>query len=111
MDVKGRLLRLADADYRAFHLRLIPGVSPESVLGVRVPAIRALAKSMTEEERLAFLGELPAPCRLCGYWKVYFDEENARRVFALYDRCRAVYREAYRSGRSVPELMELPVSG
>lgn len=60
---------------------------------------------------LAFLGELPAPCRLCGYWKVYFDEENARRVFALYDRCRAVYREAYRSGRSVPELMELPVSG
>lgn len=59
MDVKGRLLRLADADYRAFHLRLIPGVPPESVLGVRVPAIRALAKSMTEEERLAFLGELP----------------------------------------------------
>lgn len=59
MDVRKELERLADADYRVFHLRLIPGVPPESVMGVRMPALRALAKGMTEEEKQAFLAALP----------------------------------------------------
>lgn len=59
MDVRKELERLADADYRVFHLRLIPGVPPESVMGVRMPALRALAKGMTEEEKRAFLAALP----------------------------------------------------
>ena len=56
---------------------------------------------------LAFLGEVPASCKLCGYWKVYFDEEEARRVFACYDRCRELYCAAYQSGQSLAQLLEL----
>ena len=58
-DITAELKKLADADFRAFHLRLIPGVEPESVLGVRMPALRAFAKGMTEEEKRAFLAALP----------------------------------------------------
>ena len=58
---------------------------------------------------LAFLGELPGTCKLCGYWKVYFDEEEARRIFARYDRCRDTYCAAYRMGQSVSQLLELPL--
>lgn len=57
---------------------------------------------------LAFLGELPAACKLCGYWKVYFDEEEARRTFARYDRCRDAYCAAYQTGCTVSQLLELP---
>ena len=58
-DIAAELKKLADAEYRAFHSHLIPGVPPESVLGVRMPALRAFAKSMTEEEKKAFLSALP----------------------------------------------------
>ena len=58
-DIAAELKKLADAEYRVFHLHLIPGVPPESVLGVRMPALRAFAKSMTAEEKKAFLSALP----------------------------------------------------
>lgn len=58
-DITAELKKLADADFRAFHLHLIPGVPPESVLGVRMPALRALAKGMTEGEKQAFVAALP----------------------------------------------------
>ena len=58
-DIAAELKKLADAEYRVFHSHLIPGVPPESVLGVRMPALRAFAKSMTEEEKKAFLSALP----------------------------------------------------
>ena len=35
-----------DPAYRAFHCKLIPTVDPETVLGVRTPQIRALAKEL-----------------------------------------------------------------
>ena len=58
-NITAELKKLADAEYRAFHLHLIPGVPPESVLGVRMPALRAFAKGMTEGEKQAFLAALP----------------------------------------------------
>ena len=35
-----------DPAYRAFQLKLLPTVAPESVIGVRTPALRAMAKAM-----------------------------------------------------------------
>ena len=59
MNVTDELKKLADESYRDFHLRLIPGVDEDRVLGVRVPAVRALAKRMSDEEKRDFLHSLP----------------------------------------------------
>ncbi len=55
MDVKKRLLELAEPEYREFHGKLLPGV--EDILGVRVPALRKLAKEIISSDWRAFLEE------------------------------------------------------
>ena len=42
--IRQRLLALRDEPYAAFQRRLIPSLSPESIIGVRTPALRALAR-------------------------------------------------------------------
>lgn len=60
-DIQNRLASLADPEFRSFHIKLIPTVKPERVLGVRTPAVRALAKEiMSEPDNCrAFLNDLP----------------------------------------------------
>ena len=58
---------------------------------------------------LAFLGEISAPCLLCGYWKVYFNVEEAKQLFAQYDHCREAYCKAYQEGHTVSQLLSLPL--
>lgn len=41
-----RLSELSDPTYRDFHAGLIPNISPETILGVRVPALRRLAREL-----------------------------------------------------------------
>ena len=48
-DIQNRLASLADPEFRSFHMKLIPTVKPERVLGVRTPAVRALAKEIMRE--------------------------------------------------------------
>ena len=55
MDVKKRLLELAEPEYREFHGKLLPGV--DDILGVRVPALRKLAKEIISSDWRAFLEE------------------------------------------------------
>ncbi len=57
--VERRLRELADPKYRSFHAKLIPTVAEDSVLGVRIPDIRRLAKELDSGERSEFLSELP----------------------------------------------------
>lgn len=60
-DIQNRLASLADPEFRSFHIKLIPTVKPERVLGVRTPAVRALAKEISREpdDCRAFLNDLP----------------------------------------------------
>ena len=60
-DIQNRLASLADPEFRSFHMKLIPTVKPERVLGVRTPAVRALAKEIMREPDncRAFLDDLP----------------------------------------------------
>lgn len=51
-EIKG----LADEKYREFHKKLIPGVETE-FLGVRVPALRSVAKRICKEDFRIFLAE------------------------------------------------------
>ena len=51
-----RLFDLQDFAYRAFQQKLIPTIDPETIIGVRVPALRKLAGEGLPEE---FLNRLP----------------------------------------------------
>lgn len=57
--VERRLRELADPKYRSFQAKLVPTVAEDSVLGVRIPDIRRLAKELDRSERSEFLSELP----------------------------------------------------
>ena len=84
-EIQERLFELRDEKYRDFQVKLIPTVDPESVIGVRTPELRKLAKTMVKDPDIdSFLCELPHK---------YFDE-NQLHAFILsamkdYERCMA----------------------
>ena len=59
MDILARLVSLAEPAYADFQAKLIPSVPREKIRGVRLPALRALAKEIKGDERAAFLAALP----------------------------------------------------
>ena len=66
--IQQQLFALQDYDYKAFHSKLIPNISPDTVIGVRMPALRKLAKAIYRQgEYRAFLRELP---------HTYYEENN-----------------------------------
>lgn len=71
MTLAEQLLALREEAYAAFQRRLLPTVPPETILGVRTPALRALAKALPDPE--GFRRELPHR---------YF-EENQIHAFSL----------------------------
>ena len=82
-DITARLLALREPDFQAFQAKLIPSRDPETVLGVRTPALRALARELAGTDAAAdFLAALPHR---------YFEEDNLH-AFLLarirsYDAC------------------------
>lgn len=48
MNIRTRLESLADSAYRAFHSSLLPNVN--NILGVRIPQLRALAKTIARQD-------------------------------------------------------------
>lgn len=55
-----RLLELRDSEYQAFQAKIVPNVLPESIIGVRVPQIRSIAKELfNDPAKEDFLNELP----------------------------------------------------
>lgn len=63
-----KLLARQDAGYREFQCRLMPTVPPEKVIGVRMPALRQLARQLAGSEAAeAFLEQLPHQ---------YYEENN-----------------------------------
>lgn len=71
-----QLLSLQDKKYRDFQIKLFPTVTPASVIGVRTPELRALAKKISHKEDICgFLECLPHK---------YFDE-NQLHAFIISD--------------------------
>ena len=63
-----RLFALQDTKYRAFQSKLMPTVAPETVIGVRTPLLRNLAKELAGTAEAAdFLRVLP---------HAYYEENN-----------------------------------
>ena len=83
--VRQRLFALGEEGNAAFVAKLIPNIPAETVLGVRTPALRRLAKELARSgEAVSFLDTLP---------HAYFEENNLH-AFLLceqkeFDRCIA----------------------
>lgn len=60
MSILDRLFSLRDEKYAAFQRPLLPNLAPESIIGVRTPALRLLAKELHgSAEAETFLAALP----------------------------------------------------
>lgn len=84
-EIEERLFDLQDKKYRDFQVKLIPTVDPSSVIGVRTPELRKLAKELIKKDDIdTFMNKLPHG---------HFDE-NQLHAFILsamkdYDKCMA----------------------
>ncbi|MBR3037583.1 MAG: DNA alkylation repair protein, partial [Clostridia bacterium] len=60
MTLYDRLEKVKDEAYRDLQMKLVPNIPPETVVGVRTPEMRAIAKAVYESaDRDAFLNDLP----------------------------------------------------
>ena len=67
-DIERRLFALEDKKYKEFQSKLMPTVNPDTIIGVRTPAIRKLAKELAKQpEYMAYIHMLPHN---------YYDENN-----------------------------------
>lgn len=73
-EILSELFKLQDPGYRDLQVKIIPNVDKESIIGVRTPALRQLAKEYAKRDDVSlFLDELPHK---------YFDE-NQLHAFIL----------------------------
>lgn len=59
MSIRDNLIELHDKEYADFQSKLVPNISRERIIGVRIPEARKLAKEIREEEAREFLADLP----------------------------------------------------
>jgi len=81
MDIQKTLLSMQDTGYRDFHARLMPNIDKDTIIGVRVPKIRALAKQIKNDTG-DFLEKLPHK---------YYEENNLHALLVSqipdFDEC------------------------
>lgn len=65
--VENELFRLQDKGYKQFHAKLIPSVSSDTVIGVRTPDLKKLAKILPLNIKENFIKQLPHK---------YYEENN-----------------------------------
>lgn len=53
----------------------------------------------------AFIQNEAKNAKLVGTWKVYYDEEQARKMFALYDKCTKTYYEHFHKHNAFERLV------
>ena len=56
------------------------------------------------EDVKGFIANGGRNCTCCGCWKCYGDPEEARRRFARYRRCTALYRRRFAQGATLSQL-------
>ena len=71
-----QLFALQDHEYQAFQVKLIPSIPSDTIIGVRIPQLRRLAKQLNKEEQgkcAEFLKQLPH----------HYYEENLLHAFLI----------------------------
>lgn len=81
--IKKELFSMQDLKYKEFHEKLIPGVAPDTIIGVRTPDLRKFARTIKNEAYADdFLAKLP---------HIYYEENNLHGFLIEqirdYDRC------------------------
>ena len=82
-EIRSELFNMCDLKYREMQKKIIPGIDPDSIIGVRTPQLRAYAKKLSGRDDISeFLNDLPHR---------YFDE-NQLHAFIIsgikdFDRC------------------------
>ena len=72
------LFSMQDEGYRSFHAGLIPGIDPERIIGVRMPALRRYAAALAQTSQAAlFLRELP---------HTYYEENNLHALLLMREK-------------------------
>ena len=67
-EIKKELFAMQDKEYKAFHSRLMPTINPDTIIGVRIPALRSFAKKLNKDaDNAVFLKALPHQ---------YYEENN-----------------------------------
>ena len=62
-EIREQLIELQDEEYRDFQKGLIPGETADTMIGVRTPALRKMAKTLAKREDIGdFLCNLPHAC-------------------------------------------------
>lgn len=56
------------------------------------------------EDVVGFIENKAGCCKCVGCWKVYGDEDAARKTFAKYKKCTRVYCQQYAKGKTVERL-------
>jgi len=56
------------------------------------------------EDVRGFMEHGPDQCKCTGCWKVYGDEEAAKRTFAQYKKCTSVYCRQWAEGKDIERL-------
>lgn len=56
------------------------------------------------EDVKGFIEHRGNDCKCIGCWKVYGDEEHARKCFADYKKCTRIYKEQYEKGKTIERL-------
>lgn len=77
MNVREELFKNQDLEYKAFQSKLIPNVSPDKIIGVRVPVLRKIAKQAVKENadvQLDYYEEAMVKGFTVGYKKCSIDE-------------------------------------
>ena len=83
MKIYKELQALKEKEYADFQAKLVPTIEPSTILGIRVPKLRAIAKSyMRDQECQVFLDSLPHN---------YYDENMLHAILISemkdYDKC------------------------
>lgn len=82
MNIQDRLFELQDTKYRDMQIKIIPTVDSNTIIGVRTPELRRLAKELLKGDYKSFINDLPHK---------YFDE-NQLHAFVIsgikdFDEC------------------------
>ena len=67
-EIQEQLFAMQDADYKAFHSKLMPTVNPEKIIGIRTPVLRKFANEFAKTDGAEkFINDLPHK---------YYEENN-----------------------------------
>lgn len=94
-EIRAHLESLADPEYKAFNAKLIPNVAADTMIGIRVPVLRAFAKELRRGDGRVlgqFLADLPHR---------YF-EENMLHAILIGEVCASVEEAIAELARFLP---------